>query len=84
MAQVTIYSTPVCPYCVRAKLLLKNKGVAYTEIDVTPAVEREKMIHRTGGKRSVPQIFIGDMHVGGSDDLYLLDQQGKLDGLLAS
>jgi glutaredoxin 3 len=84
MAEVIIYTTPVCPYCVRAKMLLKNKKVSYKEIDVSNPVEREKMIARSNGKRSVPQIFIGDTHVGGSDDLYFLEQQGKLDSLLAS
>ncbi len=82
MKEVLIYSTPICPYCVKAKMLLKSKGVPYREIDVSSAVEREKMIERSNGKRTVPQIFIGDYHVGGSDDLHLLEQQGKLDGLL--
>lgn len=83
MKKVTIYTTQVCPYCVRAKQLLKNKGASYTEIDVSNPVERDKMIARANGKRTVPQIFIGDVHVGGSDDLYALEQQGKLDSLLA-
>jgi len=84
MAEVTIYSTPVCPYCVRAKRLLESKGVAYTEVDVTHPKEREKMIERTGGKRTVPQIFIGKIHVGGYDDLHALNQKGKLDTLLSA
>lgn len=83
MANVTIYSTSVCPYCVRAKRLLDDKKVAYTEVDVSSPAERDKMIQKTGGKRSVPQIFIGDVHIGGCDDLYALNQQGKLDVLLS-
>ncbi len=85
MQKVTVYSTPVCPYCVRAKNLLKQKGVAYEEIDVSadPAV-RDAMIEKAGGRRTVPQIFIGETHVGGFDDLSALDRQGKLDTLLAA
>lgn len=84
MAEVEIYTTPICPYCVRAKALLSKKGVGYTEIDVAadPAV-RDAMIKRAGGKRTVPQIFIGGHHVGGSDDLYALERKGELDRLLA-
>lgn len=80
---VTIYTTPICPYCVRAKELLKTKGVSYTEIDVSadPAV-RDAMIEKAGGRRTVPQIFIGETHVGGYDDLAALDKAGKLDPLL--
>jgi glutaredoxin 3 len=86
MPKVTIYTTPVCPYCVRAKALLKQKGVSdYTEIDVSQDDQlREEMTKKSGGRRTVPQIFIGDVHVGGSDDLYALDQEGKLDALLAA
>jgi glutaredoxin 3 len=80
---VTIYSTTVCPYCVRAKELLKRKGVSYTEINVDDDAERAKMIEKAGGRRTVPQIFIGNTHVGGSDDLYALEREGKLDALLA-
>jgi glutaredoxin 3 len=83
MAHVTIYTTTVCPYCVRAKQLLQRKGVAYQEIDVSDDAERQKMIEKAGGRRTVPQIFIGSTHVGGSDDLYALERDGKLDGLLA-
>ncbi|MDB2415124.1 glutaredoxin 3 [Rickettsiales bacterium] len=83
MAEVTIYSTKVCPYCVRAKMLLDKKNVKYTEVDVTNPQERQKLMERTNGARTVPQIYIGDYHVGGSDDLYALDSQGKLDELLA-
>ncbi len=84
MAHVTIYSTPVCPYCVRAKSLLKQKGVeAYEEIDVSgDASIRDAMVERAGGRRTVPQIFIGETHVGGYDDLAALDRAGKLDPLL--
>ncbi len=84
MPAITVYSTTVCPYCVRAKDLLKRKGQSFTEIDVSDDAERAKMLTRTGGKRSVPQIFIGDTHVGGCDDLYALEKEGKLDALLAA
>ena len=84
MADITIYTTPVCPYCVRAKDLLKRKGYGnYKEVDVSTSAEiRDEMIKKSGGKRSVPQIFINGTHVGGSDDLYALESAGKLDGLL--
>lgn len=82
MADITIYSTPICPYCTRAKDLLKKKGQSWTEIDVSDDDERTKMIERANGKRTVPQIFIGDTHVGGYDDLAALERQGKLDALL--
>lgn len=84
MPSITIYTTPICPYCVRAKDLLKKKGVtAWEEIDVSadPQV-REAMMARAGGRRTVPQIFIGDTHVGGFDDMAALDKEGKLDALL--
>jgi len=84
MPAITIYTTTVCPYCVRAKDLLKRKGQTYTEVNVEDDAERAKMMERSGGKRSVPQIFIGSTHVGGCDDLYALDKAGKLDGLLAA
>ncbi|MBF0157442.1 MAG: glutaredoxin 3 [Magnetococcales bacterium] len=84
MPQITIYSTTVCPYCVRAKALLQKKGVAYEEInlDVSPE-RREEMLGRANGRRTVPQIFIGDRHIGGCDDLHALDAKGELDPLLA-
>jgi glutaredoxin 3 len=83
MANVEIYTTQVCPYCVRAKDLLKRKGVTPTEIRVdTDDAKRDEMLARSGGRRTVPQIFIDGVHVGGSDDLYALDSQGKLDGML--
>lgn len=84
MAEVTIYSTTVCPYCVRAKDLLKRKGVSFTEVNVDDDDARAAMISKVGGRRTVPQIFIGDTHVGGFDDMYALDKSGKLDALLAS
>jgi len=85
MPAITIYTTTYCPYCVRAKDLLKRKGVSnFTEINVEDDAERAKMIDRAGGRRTVPQIFIGETHVGGCDDLYALDKAGKLDGLLAA
>lgn len=82
--KVEMYTTAVCPYCVRAKQLLQQKGVAQIEevrVDLHPD-RRDEMMTRTG-RRSVPQIYIGDTHVGGCDDLYALDQAGKLDPLLA-
>ncbi|MBA4492207.1 glutaredoxin 3 [Paracoccus sp. S1E-3] len=85
MAQVEIYTTPTCPYCQAAKTLLTRKGVAYAEIDVSrdPAL-RDAMTRRAGGRRTVPQIFIDERHVGGSDDLHALDRDGRLDPLLAA
>jgi glutaredoxin 3 len=84
MQRVEIYTTPTCPYCHRAKALLAEKGASYEETDVSVDPEiRSAMTDRAGGKRSVPQIFIGETHVGGCDDLYALEQAGKLDALLA-
>jgi glutaredoxin 3 len=84
MKTVRVYTTPFCPYCVRAKSLLTKKGVAFEEIDVMmDQGAREEMQANSGGARTVPQIFIGDTHVGGSDDLYALEKAGKLDPLLA-
>ena len=84
MKPVTIYTTPICPYCVRAKSLLGKKGVAYDEVDVMMDCKaREEMLAKSGGARTVPQIFIGETHVGGCDDLYALDREGKLDPLLS-
>ena len=85
MHQVTIYTTPYCPYCMRAKNLLKRKGVKYEEIDISAsAALREAMIERAHGSYTVPQIFIGDFHAGGCDDLHALDAKGELDRLLQS
>lgn len=84
MKTVEIYTTPTCPYCIAAKVLLKKKGAAFTEIDVSKdAALRDKMMVRAAGRRSVPQIFIGGAHIGGCDDLHALDQDGKLSRLLA-
>ncbi|WP_343636282.1 glutaredoxin 3 [Roseateles sp.] len=85
MAAVKMYTTLVCPYCVRAKSLLKQRGVDRIEevrVDLDPA-QRDAMIQLTG-RRTVPQIFIGDTHVGGCDDLIALDQRGGLQPLLAA
>lgn len=85
MANVEIYTTRICPYCVRAKALLKRKGQSFTEIDVSDDDDlMGKMVERSGGRMTVPQIFIDDRHVGGCDDLYELDSAGRLDPLLAS
>jgi glutaredoxin 3 len=83
MKPVEIYTTQTCPYCAMAKRLLQKKGAAYKEIDVgrDPGL-RVKMTERAGGRRTVPQIFIGGQHVGGCDDLYDLDDAGRLDALL--
>lgn len=84
MAKVTIYTTMLCPYCYMAKELLRNKGVSFEEIDVTGHTAlREEMSRKAGGRRTVPQIWIGDKHVGGCDDLYALDRLGRLDPMLA-
>ena len=81
---VEIYTTPFCPYCSAAKDLLSRKGVTFTEINVMgDAARRAEMVERAHGGRTVPQIFIGKTHVGGFDDLYSLDEAGKLDPLLA-
>lgn len=85
MANVTMYCTAVCPYCVRAEMLLKQRGVTEIEkirIDLEPA-QRSAMMERTG-RRTVPQIYIGDTHVGGFDDLAALDREGGLEPLLAA
>jgi glutaredoxin 3 len=84
MSEIIIYTTQTCPYCVRAKGLLKQKGISdITEIDVTNSDQlRQEMMSKAGGRRSVPQIFIDGQHIGGFDDMAALDTQGKLDGLL--
>ena len=84
MKPVEIYTTPTCPYCKAAKALLTRKGVSYQETDVSrdPQI-RVAMTQRAGGRRTVPQIFIDGQHVGGSDDLHALEDEGKLDGFLA-
>ena len=82
MKPVKIYTTQTCPYCVRAKKLLQKKNVAYQEIDVSWDDEAQMQLMQSTGRRTVPQVFIGDTHVGGSDDLYALEQRGELDALL--
>ena len=85
MADVTIYTRMMCGYCSAAKRLLDGKGVQYIEHDASFSPElRQEMIQRANGRATFPQIFVGDVHVGGCDDLYALDQQGRLDGLLAN
>jgi glutaredoxin 3 len=84
MPKITIYTTPFCGYCHAAKSLLKRKGAAFDEIDVSgSAAERQAMTALASGRRTVPQIFIGSKHVGGYDELSALDRQGALDPLLA-
>jgi glutaredoxin 3 len=84
MSSVDIYTTRYCPYCISAKALLTRKKVQFTEIDVSgDPVGRAAMTERANGRMTVPQIFVGDVHVGGSDDLHELERAGKLDALLA-
>ena len=85
MADVTIYTRMMCGYCAAAKRLLERKGVTYTEHDASFSPElRSEMIARANGRSTFPQIFVGDVHVGGSDDLHDLDADGKLDTLLST
>ena len=85
MTPVKIYTTTYCPYCDRAKALLKRKGAAYEEIDVTDDDgARERLVKMAGGLKTVPQIWVGQTHVGGYSDLARLEQEGKLDDLLKS
>ncbi|WP_417262399.1 glutaredoxin 3 [Celeribacter sp.] len=84
MQPVTLYTTPICPYCIAAKRLLDSKGVTYTDIDVMrDPSKRQEMMQKSNGGHTVPQIFIGDTHVGGCDELHTLERAGKLDPLLA-
>lgn len=84
MAEVIIYTTTICPYCVRAKMLLQRKGVPYKEIDVSgDAAARAALVERTR-QRTVPQIFINGEHIGGCDDLYALERAGQLDAKLTA
>lgn len=84
MKDITIYSTTHCPYCIKAKALFDRKNLKYREIDVTGDDDaRSELIQKANGLRTVPQIFIGDKHVGGCDDIYLLDSKGELDKLIA-
>lgn len=85
MADVTIYTKPYCPYCIRAVSLLEKKGVEFTEIEAAfDPDKRQEMIQRAGGRATFPQIFIGDQHIGGCDDMMALEYDGKLDALLAA
>jgi glutaredoxin 3 len=78
-----MYSTGWCPYCQRVRKLLERKGASFTEIDIESAPEKRAEMQARSGRRSVPQIFIGDTHVGGSDDLHALEAEGKLDAMLS-
>ncbi|WP_421780055.1 glutaredoxin 3 [Kiloniella litopenaei] len=83
MAEVVVYSSMLCPYCIRAKKLLKSKGVAFNEIDVMMEPRRKpEMVEKAGGRTSVPQIFIDGEHIGGCDELMALENAGKLDSKL--
>lgn len=82
MSKVVIYTTSMCCYCHRAKDLLRSKGVQFDEIDASARDVRADMVQKAGGRYSVPQIWIGDDHVGGCDDLYALDRAGRLDSML--
>jgi glutaredoxin 3 len=85
MVEVELYTTPFCPYCVRARALLERKGVAFTEINIIEEPARRiEMVRRAGGRTSVPQIFIGGEHIGGSDELLALDHAGELDAKLGA
>jgi glutaredoxin 3 len=85
MAAVTLYTRMMCPYCVRAVSLLKKKGVEFEEIDAgLNAEKKQEMIQRANGARTFPQIFIGDTHIGGCDEMMALERQGKLDALLTA
>ena len=85
MKPVEIYTSPLCGYCHMAKRLLSSKGVSFSEVDVLSNPERKaEMVQRANGGRTVPQIFIGETHVGGADDLNALERAGKLDALLAA
>lgn len=84
MAEVQIYVTDYCPYCVRAKMLLDRKGVRYTSIDVSKDPKKRAWLVEATGRTTVPQLFIGGKPIGGCDDLYALERAGTLDSLLAS
>ncbi|HUD43100.1 MAG TPA: glutaredoxin 3 [Dokdonella sp.] len=84
MIDVEIYSTAICPYCVAAKQFLERKGLSYREVRIdTDPQQRMLMLERSGGRRTVPQIFINGTHVGGFDDLVAADRSGRLEGLIA-
>jgi glutaredoxin 3 len=82
MQRVVIYTTPFCPYCTRAKRLLAKKKVAFEDIDVSDWSARAALARKAGGLTTVPQIWVGETHVGGCDELYALEAEGKLDALL--
>ena len=82
MTKVEIYTTDYCPYCVKAKALLKSKNVKFTEIEMKTDQQRQDLVVKANGRKTVPQIFINNQHIGGCDDLYKLDQENKLDSLL--
>lgn len=83
MANIVIYTKPTCPFCVRAIMLLTQKGVEFTEFDIAAQPElRDEMIEKANGGYTVPQIFINDQHIGGCDDMIALEQSGRLDSLL--
>jgi glutaredoxin 3 len=85
MAEVEIYTTPLCPYCWRAKRLLNKKGIAFVEIDLWQHPQRRpEMIERTGGRRTVPQLFVDGRAIGGSDELAALEGRGELDVMLGT
>lgn len=85
MADVVIYTKPGCPYCAAAKTLLSKKGVDFTEIVASNDPEKkQEMIQKSGGRMTFPQVFVGEKHIGGSDDLHALDARGGLDPLLAA
>lgn len=84
MKPVTLYTTPLCGYCAAAKRMLSGKGVSFQEIDVSRNPDkRAEMMQKSNGGRTVPQIFIGDLHIGGFDDMNALERAGKLDAVLA-
>ena len=85
MPKIEIYTKFLCPYCTRAKALLAAKGLAFEEIDIsTGGPRRTEMLERSGGRQTVPQIFINGTHIGGCDDIHALDRAGKLDAMLAA
>ena len=84
MAKVVIYTKPFCPYCARAESLLKSKGAAYEEIVASIDPDKREEMRQRSGRMTYPQIFIGETHIGGFDDLNALEQAGKLDALLAA
>ncbi len=84
MANVIIYTTEICPYCVRAKQLLQRKGISYQEVDVSDDDEQRRDLVKRTGRRTVPQIFINEQSIGGCDELYALERAGRLDPMLSA